>query len=177
MEGQKRSRTGNYKGPPLFCLETGHGGELMVITHCKYWSFIWFISFFKLYNATSLGIDLAPLSIESKSLTGYPRNNNQYIECWECCCSSSSCYSFLSRFYLIPESDLFGCEIWICSLFYLYMCNSHPPNGFPQKFPTGFPQNFLNGFSQKFLTGFPQNFQKQISTIFSNWICTKFKKK
>ena len=26
-----------------------------------------------------------------------------------------------SRFYLIPESDLFGCEIWICSLFYLWM--------------------------------------------------------
>ena len=27
----------------------------------------------------------------------------------------------MSGFYLIPESDLFGCEIWICSLFYLYM--------------------------------------------------------
>ena len=27
----------------------------------------------------------------------------------------------MSGFYLLPESDLFGCEIWICSLFYLYM--------------------------------------------------------
>ena len=26
----------------------------------------------------------------------------------------------MSRFYLIPESDLFVCEIWICSLYYLY---------------------------------------------------------
>ena len=27
----------------------------------------------------------------------------------------------MSRFYLIPESDWFVCEIWICSLFFLYM--------------------------------------------------------
>ena len=34
---------------------------------------------------------------------------------------SAATPSPLSGFYLIPESDLFGCEFWICSLFYLYM--------------------------------------------------------
>ena len=27
----------------------------------------------------------------------------------------------MSHFYLIPKSDFFVCEIWICSLFYYYM--------------------------------------------------------
>ena len=28
----------------------------------------------------------------------------------------------MSCFYLISESDLFVVDIWICSLFYLYVC-------------------------------------------------------
>ena len=42
-------------------------------------------------------------------------------QCIECVCPAAPAPSATSGFYLIPESDLFVCGIWICSLFYLYM--------------------------------------------------------
>ena len=38
---------------------------------------------------------------------------------------SAAAAPIMSGFYLIPESDLFVCEIWICSMFYLYLLNAH----------------------------------------------------
>ena len=42
----------------------------------------------------------------------------QYIECL---CTAAP-PAPVSRFYLIPDSDLFVCEIWICSLFLKKKC-------------------------------------------------------